>query len=81
MVHKGTIPIREVKSEDAAMILEDCSYRLIGRKLATEYLQRKHDEEGEKTRWMWYAGYFALGCFFWETLPSMIELVRYFINL
>lgn len=81
---KGTIAIREVSStnnENAASVLEDCSYRIIGRKIATEYLQKKHDEEGEKTQWMWYAGYFFLGCFFWETLPALVDLIRFFWNL
>jgi hypothetical protein len=78
---KGTIAIREVKTNTAPLTLEDYSYREIGKRVASSYLQRKWDEEAEVSRWMWYAGYFFLGCFFWETLPILVGLARFFINL
>ena len=78
---KGIIAIREVKSNQAMLTLEDYNVRANAEKFASDYLQKKWDDEGDYTRWMWYTGYFILGCFFWETLPLTIELVRFFINL
>ncbi len=78
---KGTIAIREVKSNTDPLALEDFNYRRIGEKIAQNYIEKNYDEEGKRSRWMYYAGYFFLGCFFWETLPMLVELGRYFINL
>jgi hypothetical protein len=78
---KGIIAIREVKSNQTMLSLEDYNVRANAEKFAADYLQDKWDQEGQATRWMWYAGYFVLGCFFWETLPLMIGLITFFINL
>lgn len=78
---KGTIAIREQKADMALLTLEDYNVRANADKLAGDYLDKKWDEEGQYTRWMWYAGYFFLGCFFWETLPAMVKLVMFFMKL
>jgi len=78
---KGTVAIREVKSNTNLLSLEDYNVRLTARKFAVDYLEKKDQEEENSTRWMYYAGYFFLGCFFWETLPVLVGLVRFFINL
>jgi hypothetical protein len=78
---KGTIAIREQKSNTALLTLEDYNIRANAEKFARDYLDKKWDDEGDRARWMWYAGYFFLGCFFWETLPILVGLARFFINL
>lgn len=78
---KGIVAIREVKSNTNLLSLEDYNVRLNARKFATEYIDKKEKEEEEHTRWMYYAGYFFLGCFFWEMIPTLSGLIRYFINL
>lgn len=77
---KGTVAIREVKTNINLLSLEDYNVRLNARKFAEEYLDKKDKEEDEASRWMYYAGYFFLGCFFWETLPLLVELARYLIK-
>lgn len=78
---KGTVAIREVKSNQTVLSLEDYNIRANAEKFAKDYLNKKWDEEAEHSRWMWYAGYFFLGCFFWETLPVLVGLARFFIEL
>jgi len=78
---KGTVAIREVKTNENILSLEDYNVRLNARKFAEDYLKEKDKQEEEKSRWMYYAGYFFLGCFFWETLPAISKMILFFINL
>jgi len=78
---KGIVAIREVKSNINLLTLEDYNVRLNAKKFAQDYLDEKEKDEEERTKWMYYAGYFFLGCFFWECLPLLTGLVIYFINL
>ena len=77
---KGTIAIREVKTNADPLSLEDFNYRQIGKRIAEAYVQKKY-EESDMPQWMWNVLYFFLGCFFWETIPAFVELGRYLYNL
>jgi len=77
---KGTIAIREVKTNADPISLEDFNYRQIGKRIAEAYVQKKY-EESDMPQWMWNVLYFFLGCFFWETIPAFVELGRFLYNL
>jgi len=79
---KGTVAIREVKCvENTANVIEDYSYRLIGKRIATEYLKRKDKEESESQHKWFYAGYFFLGCLFFASIPAISEIILYIKGL